>query len=135
LLIAKDELVVVGVGVIIEHPVVARMVSVLIYLHTSISDTDIRGTKGAMLEGGRDMLNEVGGDVGTLSIGLNEVDEGGDPGKVNDGIVLFGGDGGCVVWCHVSKGFDGWHEFVSPDLHAVQEDRVALLVMQDSPTE
>jgi hypothetical protein len=35
----------------------------------------------------------------------------------------------------VSESFDGWHEVVSPDFHAVQEDRVALSVTQNSPTE
>jgi hypothetical protein len=67
LLVAEEQLVVARVGAVIEHPVVTRVVSVLLCLCTGIDNAKLRG----------------GGDEkhwcfigGTFVVGVNEVDKG-----------------------------------------------------------
>ena len=72
------------------------------------------------------MLNRVRSKIRALSIWLNHVDEGWDPSKVDDGVVVVDGNGGDVFRSGGGEGGDVREEFVSPDLHSVVEQRVTL---------
>src|SRR5947208_2897581 len=98
LLIDEDELVVPRVSVVILHPAISRVIGVLVSLHTSISDTKMGRGRNA---------DESGCNVGTLSVPLDHVNEGGDPGKVDDGVVVVDRDGGEIVGCGVGESSDG----------------------------
>ena len=118
LLIDKDKLIVIGVCIVVSHPSIPRMISVLINLDAHIGDTSRCSHA----------LNRVWSKIRALPIRLDHVDEGGDPGKMDDGIVVVGGDGGNVVRGSSGKGGDVREELVSPDLHSVIEQGVALPV-------
>jgi hypothetical protein len=112
LLIDEDELVMPRVSMVIEHPAISRVVSILIDLDTSISDTKLRGSRDT---------DEVGCDVGALTVSLDHVNEGGDPSKVDDGVVVVNRDGREVIGCSVGKGSDGRHQVVSPSFYSIGE--------------
>jgi hypothetical protein len=126
LLIDEDELIVPWVSVIILHPAVPRVVRVFVSLHTSISDTE--------MERSRD-VDEVGCNVGTLTVLLDHVDKGGDLSKVDDGIVVINGDGREVVRCDVGEGSDSGHQVVSLGFHGIREQRVSFPIAQDGVTQ
>jgi hypothetical protein len=112
LLIDEDELVVPRVSVVILHPAITRVIGVFVSLHTSISDTEMERSRNA---------DEVGCDVGTLAVSVDHVDKGGDPSKVDDGVVVVDRDRREVVRCGVGEGIDGGHQIVSPGFHGVRE--------------
>ena len=115
LLINEDELIVIGVRIIIYHPSIPRMICVLIGLDAYVSDTR------------RDhVLNGVRSKVRALSVWLDHVDKGGDPSKVDNGIVFIDVDGGNVVRGGSGEGDDVGKKFISPDFHSVVEQRMAL---------
>jgi hypothetical protein len=51
LFIAEEELIVSWISAIIEHPVIARMISIFLNLHTSINDTELRRSSDKEHEG------------------------------------------------------------------------------------
>jgi hypothetical protein len=126
LLIDEDKLVVPRVSVVILHPAVSRVIGVFISLHTSISDTKMRRSRDA---------DEGWCNVGALAVPINHIDEGGDPGKVNDGVIVVDRDGGEVIGCGVGKGFDGGHDVICPSFHGVREQRVSFPIAQDGATQ
>ena len=65
------------------------------------------------------MLNWVRSKVRALPIWLNHVDEGWDPSKVNDGIVVVDGNSGNVFGGGSGESSDVGEELVSPDLHSI----------------
>ena len=64
-------------------------------------------------------MNGVRSKVRALSIWLDHVDEGWDPSKVDDGVVIVNGNGGDILRGGGGEGGDVREEFVSPDLHSV----------------
>jgi hypothetical protein len=80
LLVAEEQLVVSRVSAIIEHPVIARVVSIFFCLCASIDDTKLRrsGDK-----------KHWGFICGALSIGVNEVDKSWNPCEVDNLVVAF----------------------------------------------
>ena len=72
------------------------------------------------------ITNRVRSKVRALSIWLDHVDEGWDPSKVDDGIVIVDGNGGDVFRSGGREGGDVGKELVSPDFHGVVEQRVTL---------
>ena len=116
LLIDKDELIVIGVCVVISHPSIPRMICVLVSLDAYVSDTSRCSHT----------LNGVRSKIRALSVWLNHVDKGWDPSKVDDSVVVVGGNGGDVFRGGSGEGGDVRKEFVSPDFHSVIEQRVAL---------
>ena len=115
LLINKYELIVIGVSIIICYPSISRMVCVLIDLDAYISDTRRSHP-----------LNGVRSKIRALSIWVDHVDEGWDPSKMDDGVVVVNGNGGDIFRSGSGEGGDVREEFVSPDLHSVVEQRVVL---------
>ena len=111
LLIDKNELIMIGVRIVIDHPSIPGMISVLISLDAHVSDTSRCSHA----------LDRVWSKIRALPIRLDHVDEGGDPGKVDDGIVVVDGDGGNVVGGGSGEGSDIREELVSPDFHGVIE--------------
>ena len=71
-------------------------------------------------------MNRVRSKVRALPIWLNHIDEGWDPSKVDNGVVIVDGNGGDVLRSGSGKGGDVGKELVSPDLHSVVEQRVPL---------
>ena len=71
-------------------------------------------------------MNGVGSKIRALSVGLDHVNKGGDPSKVDDGIVVVDGDGRNVVRSGGGEGGDVGKELVSPNLHSVVEQGVTL---------
>jgi hypothetical protein len=126
LLIDEDELVVPRVSVIVLHPAISRVIGVFVSLYTSISDTEMR-------RGGD--TDESGCDVRAFSVSVDHVDEGGDPGKVDDGVVVVNGNRGEVIGCGVGESDDGGHEIVSPGFHGVREQGVGFPIAQDGATQ
>ena len=118
LLINEDELIMIGVRIIINHPSIPRMICVLISLDAHISDTSRCSHT----------LNGVRSKIRALSVWLNHVDKGWDPSKVDDGIVVVDMNSGDIFRSGSGEGGDVREEFVSPDLHSVAEQRVALPV-------
>ena len=116
LLIHKDELIMIGVCIVIDHPSVPRMICVLISLDAHVSDT-------SWCSHAQDRVRSK---IRALSVWLNHVDEGGDPGKVDDGVVLVNVNGGNVVGSGSGEGGDVREELVSPDFHCIVEKRVPL---------
>ena len=116
LLINKDELIVIGVRIIISYPSIPRMICVLISLDAYISDTSRRSHT----------LNQVRSKVRALSVWLDHVDKGWDPSKVDDGVVVIDGNGGDIFRSGSGKGGDVRKKFISPDLHGIVEQRVVL---------
>ena len=72
------------------------------------------------------MLDRVRSKIRALSVWLDHVDEGWDPGEVDDGIVIVDGDGGDIFRGGSGEGGDIREELVSPDLHSIAEQRVTL---------
>jgi hypothetical protein len=70
-LIAKEELVMSWIGAVIEHPVITRVVSIFLSLHTSINNTELRGS------GDKKHRCFIGG---AFTIRVDKVDEGWYPG-------------------------------------------------------
>ena len=116
LLIHEDELIVIGVRIVISHPSIPRMICVLVSLDAYVSDTSRCSHT----------LNRVRSKIRALPVWLDHVDEGWDPSKVDDGVVVVNGNGGDVVGSSSGEGGDVREELVSPDLHGVIEQRVAL---------
>jgi hypothetical protein len=100
LLIDEDELVVPRVSVIILHPAVTRVIRVFVSLYTSISDTEMGRSRDA---------DEVRCNVRTLTVPFDHVNKGGDPGKVDDEVVVVNGDEREVIRCGVGEGSNGGH--------------------------
>ena len=73
-------------------------------------------------------MNRVRSKVRALSIWLDHVDEGWNPSKVDNGVVVVDGNGGDVFGGGSGEGGDVREELVSPDLHSIIEQRVALPV-------
>ena len=119
LLIIEDDLVVSRVAAIKEHPAVARVIRVFICLYSSIGNAELR--RGGDADEGRC-------DVGAFSILLDAVGEGLDPGEVDNGVVIVDRDGGQVIGCDMSEGFNGRHQVVSPSFHGVRQFGVSLAV-------
>jgi hypothetical protein len=80
LLIAEEQLVVSGVGAIIEHPVIAGVVSILFCLCTGIDNAKLRG--------GADKKHWCF-ISGTFPIRVDEVDKGRDPSEVDDLVIVL----------------------------------------------
>ena len=118
LLIDKDELVMVGVCIVIDHPSVPRMISILISLDAHIGDTNRCSH----------ILNGVRSKIRALPIRLDHVDKRRDPSKVDNGIVVIDGNGRDVVRCGTREGCDIREELISPDFHSIVENRVVLPV-------
>ena len=115
LLIHEDELIMIGVRIVISHPSFPRMVYVLIGLDAYVSDTRRDRT-----------LNKIRSKIRALSIWLDHVDERWDPSKVDDGIVVVDGNGGDVLRGGGREGGNVREEFVSPVLHRVVKQGVSL---------
>ena len=64
--------------------------------------------------------------IRALSVWLNHVDEGWDPSKVDDAIVFVNVNGGNVVRGGSGEGDDVGKKLISPDLHSVIKQGVAL---------
>ena len=124
LLIDKDELIMIGVCIIIDHPSIPGMISILINLDAYVSDTSRCSH----------ILNRVGSKIRALSIRLNHVDKRGDPSKMDNGVVCVNGNGRDVFRSGSGEGGDIREEFVSPDLHSIIKQRVTLPIAQDSST-
>ena len=116
LLIHKDELIMIGVRIVISHPSFPRMICVLISLDAHVSDTS----------GCSHAPNGVRSKIRALSVRLDHVDEGWDPSKVNNGVVIVNGNGGDIFRSGGGEGGDVREEFVSLDLHSIVEQRVSL---------
>ena len=119
LLINEDELIVIGVCIIISHPSIPRMICIFISLDTYISDTSRCGHT----------LNRVRSKIRALSVWLNHVDKGGDPSKMDDGVVVVDGDGGNIFRGGTRECGDVREKLVSPDLHSIIEKRVTLPIV------
>jgi hypothetical protein len=98
LLIAKEKLVVSWVGAIIEHPVIARVVSIFLSLHTSIDDAEL-GRSGN--EKHRSFI------CGAFTVWVDEIDEGWYPSQVDDLIVFLEVAWGLLLTSHIGKGVYG----------------------------
>ena len=116
LLIDKDELIMIGVRIVISHPSIPRMICVLISLDAHVSDTSRCSHA----------LNGVRSKIRALSVRLDHVDKGWDPSKVDDGIVVVDGNGGDIFRSGGGEGDNVGEELISPDLHSIVEQRVAL---------
>ena len=68
-------------------------------------------------------------------IRLDHVDKRRNLGKMDDGVVCVNRDDGDIFRGGRGEGGDVRKELVSPDLHSIIEERVALPIVQDSPTE
>ena len=101
-----------------EYPVVARVVSILISLHTSFSDTDLRG--GIDTDDGWRFVGEA------FAVLFNAVNERWYPSEVGDGVIFFERDWGKVIGGDKGEGVNGWHEMVSPSFHSIREQGVSL---------
>ena len=71
-------------------------------------------------------MNRVRSKVRALSVWLDHVDEGWNPGKMDDGVVVVNGNGRDIVGSSSGEGGDVREEIVSPDLHGIVEQRIAL---------
>ena len=71
-------------------------------------------------------MNGVRSKIRALPIRLNYVDKGGDPGKVDDGVVVVDGNGGDVFRSGSGESGDIGEELVSPDFHRIIEQGVPL---------
>ena len=71
-------------------------------------------------------MNRVRSKVRALSIWLDHVDEGWNPGKMDDGVVVVNGNGRDVIGSGSGEGGDVREELVGPDLHSIIEQRVTL---------
>jgi hypothetical protein len=80
LLVAEEQLVVRRVSAVIEHPVVARVVSIFLCLCTSINDAELGRS------GNKKHRCFV---CGAFSVGVNEVDKSWYPSKMNDLVITF----------------------------------------------
>ena len=116
LLINKDELIMVGVRIIVDHPSIPRMICILISLDAYINNTSRR----------HHTLNKVRSKVRALSVWLDHVDKGWDPSKMDDGVVVIDGNGGDIFGSGGGESGDVREEFVSPDFHSIAEQRVML---------
>ena len=105
----------VGVCIIIDHPSIPRIIGILVSLDAHVSDTRCSHA-----------LNRVWSKIRALPIRLDHVDEGGDPGKMNDGIVVVDRDGGNIFGGGGGESGDIREKLVSPDLHRIAEQRVSL---------
>ena len=70
LLINKDELIMVGVCILIDHPSIPRMINIFVSLDAHVSDTSRHSHT----------LNRVRSEIRPLPIGLDHVNKGGNPG-------------------------------------------------------
>ena len=95
------------------------MICILISLDTYISDTSRCSHT----------LNRVRSKIRALSVWLDHVNEGWDPSEVDDGVVVVDENGGDVFRSGSGEGGDVREEFVSPDLHSIVEQRVALPIV------
>jgi hypothetical protein len=68
------------IGAVIEHPVVTRVVSILFSLCTGIDDAELRRSGNE---------KHWGFIYGTLTVGVNEVNESWYPGQVDDFVVFL----------------------------------------------
>ena len=116
LLINKDELIVVGVCIVICHPPISRMICILISLDTHVSDTSRCGYT----------LDRVRSKIRALSVRLNHVDERRDPSKMDNGVVSVDRNSGDVFRGGRGEGDNVREKLVSPDFHSIIEERVAL---------
>jgi hypothetical protein len=80
LLVAEEQLVMGRVGVVVEHPVVTRVVSILFCLCTGIDNTKLR--RG----GDKEHWSFISR---ALAVRINKIDEGRDPCKVNNLVVVL----------------------------------------------
>jgi hypothetical protein len=80
LLVAEEQLVVPRVSAIIEHPVIARVVSILLCLCTGVDNAKLR-------RGGNEEHWHL--ISGTFLIRVDEVDEGWNPCEVDDLVVAL----------------------------------------------
>jgi hypothetical protein len=80
LLIAEEQLVMGRVGAVIEHPVVTRVVSILFCLCTSIDNAKLR-------RGGDE--NHWHFISRAFAVGINKVDKGWYPSKVDDLVIVL----------------------------------------------
>ena len=119
MLINKDELIVIGVCIVISHPSFSRMICILISLDAHISDTSRCSHT----------LDRVRSKIRALSVWLNHVNKRGDPGQVNNGVIVVNGNGGNVFRGGSGEGGNIREELVSPDLHSVIEKRVTLPIV------
>jgi hypothetical protein len=110
LLIAEEQLVVGRVGAVIEYPVVARVISILLCLCTGIDHAKLRR----------------GGDKkhwcfvsGTLPIRVDEVNEGWDPCEVDDLVIALETAWRFFQPSGIGEGNDSWREIVSPSFHSI----------------
>jgi hypothetical protein len=79
LLITEDELIVPLISAIKDHPIVARVVSIFLNLHTSVNNTKLRGV------GNKEHGSFISG---AFLVWVNVVDKSWYPPKVND-LVVF----------------------------------------------
>jgi hypothetical protein len=110
LLIAEEQLVMCRVRAVIEHPVLARVISILFCLCTCIDDTELRGS------GDKEHWGFVSR---AFTVGVNEVDKGWYPSEVDNLIVTLE-----IAWrvfstCGIGKSIDGWHQIIGPSLHGI----------------
>ena len=73
-------------------------------------------------------MNGVRSKIRALSVWLDHVDKRWDPSKVDDSVIIVDGNGGDILGGGGGEGGDVREELVSPDLHSIVEQRVALPV-------
>jgi hypothetical protein len=98
LLITKEELIVPLIGAIIDHPVIARVISIFLNLYTSVDDAKLRG--GGNKKHGSFICR-------AFAIGVNEVDKGWYPCKVDNLVVFEKGTQGFFLTCYIGKSGNG----------------------------
>jgi hypothetical protein len=126
LLITEEELIVPLIGTIIDHLVIARVISIFLNLYISVDNAELR-------RGGNKKYRSF--ICGAFTIGVNKVDKGWYPYKVDD-LVIFGeGAQGFFLTCCIGKRGNGRQQIVSPSPYSIRKQGVSLSIAQDSPTE
>jgi hypothetical protein len=110
LLVAEEQLVMHWVSAVIEHPVIARVVSVLLCLYTRIDDTELRGSSD------KEHWCFISR---TFMVGVNEIDKGWYPSEVNNLVIALETTWRIFSTRSVGKSVDGWHQIIGPNLHGV----------------
>jgi hypothetical protein len=110
LLITEEELIVSLIGAIIDHPVITRVISIFLNLYISVDNAELR--RGGDKKHGSFICR-------AFSIGINEVDKGWYPCKVDDLIVFGKGIQRFFLTCCIRKGSDGRQQVIGPSPYSI----------------